>query len=252
MDALGKALDEISPGFRFDKDELWVTHLSIEKQSNIRRWREDYQELMEAYDEVKQNLTAARKEKSASLPLLKEQLKAKKKEVEQSLRRLIVDLKKLKTEADKIRDDELRTENLVSSAKRRRPMDVDDIDFTDKSVDFVDDDDYNYLPWSETATIRPAEPPKPSQPAKRSKTEEFVVPTPHVSRPKEPAVDEMLENIPKVDAEILEDLRALIKRYDCRDRVLDAIESTREKDYISKKVSCLMEEVSQHKKIPEH
>lgn len=246
METLAKALDEISPGFRFDKDELWVTHLAIEKQSQIRRWREDYQELMELYDEEKQNVTAARKEKSASLPLLKEQLKEKKKEVEQMLRKLVIDLKKLKTEADKIRDDELRTDNLVNDAKRRRSIDLDEIDFTDKNVDFVPDDDYDYLPWSETISKRPAEPPKPAN--KRPRADEFTVPTPKVPLPKGPAVDELLENVPTADAEILKDLKALIKKYDCRDRVLDAIESTREKDHVSKKVGCLMEEVSQHKR----
>lgn len=250
MELLFKSLDDISPGFRSDQEERWTTFLTSDKQIKVRRKREAFLELMEFYDDIKIRYTMARKDKSPSLPSIKKELDEAKKEVIKLTKTLIVELKELKFEAGQIRDQKIRGDQFLasSSVKKRRleDADINDIDFTDANIELVADEDDEYLPWDQTTKRPPVESPK-QPPIRRPRADDFTVPTPQAQLVNRRNDDDILDDVHEEDAEILKNLKTQIKKYDCRDRVLEAIESTRVRYDISQKIACLMEDVSNNR-----
>lgn len=250
MDSLFKSLDDISPGFRADQEERWTTFLTLDKQNKVRRKREAFLELMESYDNAKYRYTMARKVKPPTLPSIKKEMEEARQEVIKLTKRLIVELRELKNEADRIRDITIRGDQLLSSSVKKRRIgdaDINDIDFTDANTDLIAEEDDEYLPWNETSSNRPpVESPK-QPPTRRPRADDFTVPTPQTQPVNKPNDDDLLNGVHEEDAEILKVLKTQIKKYNCRDRVLEAIESTRVRHDISQKIALLMEDVSNNR-----
>lgn len=248
MDQLFKTLDDICPGFRLDKDEAWISFLAKDKQARVRRHREVFLELVEAFESARGRFKAASRNKVAALPLIKKDQDDAKAEVLRYGKRLVIELRELKSEADRIRDRKIRGDDLLlsSSAKKRR-IESANFDSTSADTDLVDDDDDDeYMPCIATKAP-PVESPSKQSAGRRPRADDFTVPTPQTQPVSKRNDDDILEGVHEEDAEILKELKTQIKKYGCRDRVLEAIESTRVRHDISQKIACLMEDVSNNR-----
>lgn len=227
-------LKKISPGFCSDRDEEWLIYLPSEKQTYLKTKRMEY---IRMTDDLSTIITEwKRKKVDNKHKLTKEQkrqvdldYKRKQKSLEQKLNSLINDIlpkiKTLKAEAleTKRKDIEQDSESL---RKRRRTCQDDAVDIED--VEFVEDDYLpSYMPSNRESCSRST-----SKTVRDNTPMDFtnLKTSPSKSANSIKQADLYLKDVKPKDAKILTELRPLIEKYNCRDRVVKVIDAIRTRD----------------------
>lgn len=234
-----EALYTLVPGFKHDKDEDWLPYLSTEKQLFMRTERRQFIKLS---DDLETFITSFerkyRKKKNSDDPAIIEKIKRheeKKAEYSKELKKyakvLLKRIPDFKKEALETRKRAYEQES-ESFRKKSRTEDVIDIDDEDMMVD-------DYLPDFLLEGNKSKELPKETHrtPVRPTQVRE---PSPQVQE-----VDSLVDGVDPKDAVILVELRALINKYNCRDRVIKAIHAFRAARRRNKSMHALTTVVAQ-------
>jgi len=224
-----EALYSLAPGFALDKDEDWMIYLPPEKQMFMRNQRQKLLLINENLDTFEAAFEKYLRDNKFANPTVlqharKDHNAQRQKFIQkrnQTAERMLIKIRELKKEAIKSRENDQRVES-EAATKRRRMNQVDpDIVDVDIDVELVPDDYLPSIPEDTKAKIKYV--PKINEGATASQA----------SRPRTPSaptVDPLIKGVSPGDAKILIELKSMIMKYECRDRVLKAIQSYRSKD----------------------
>lgn len=228
-----KALYSIAPGFRVDRDEDWMPYLAQDEQLFLKKQRESILAKNEQLDDLK--TVEKTKDVSEQITILTE-------EINGMIKLLLKSIPKLKEKAIKAREDAIQRDFENSPTKRfRLGENNEDIDFTDTNIDFVPDD---FMPRHLTKANKPVDsrplpPPSTTQPSVSQQTK---------NDQNNPPRDRLFENICPEDKAIISLLRPIIEKYDCKDRVMEALTRFRRRDRTLEALESLKSYVNNYKK----
>lgn len=246
-----KALYAVAPGFKSDRSEEWELYLSTEDRVFVKDFREELLVLCEESDTIRSGMKQALaklgdRNKTTVTSEYNAKLKQANTKIDQLVKRNIKKLEMLKQEGIKRKREELR--ELIKPTKRQRCEDA----FVDASVDEIDqiyDSSMlcpnEYLPREDASdedddVIMEEEPVIVHQKSKapEARYEEIILGEPsnaaQIVAEKQLSADELYLAGIEIESykEILLELKILVQRYGCRDRVIDALSSYNKRDKI--------------------
>ena len=206
-------LRKVSPGFREDRDEDWLVYLPKEDVIQVRKWRASFQQQSEKLDDVR-------------LEQDEVQDKILTDELNKFINNLLIHLPRLKEKATKKRDEEIRDD--FSNSSKRPKYDgslTGDLNLVPEYLPF------EFLPSNMTRKeSAPPEPKKAQASQGSSKQREKTPPRESKSKKQqkttEPPRDTYLDGVTDESYKrVLKALRPYVERYQCKGRLIEALDS---------------------------
>ena len=215
-----KALSSVAPGFLRDKDEEWLQYLESADQIQLRNEREKILRQIEVLDDLRDEL----KKKKSLDATTQDKIVNKTNLINSSVKVLLKKIPKLKERALEAREIAIRASHSHGSNKRKRLDNNDDL--LSGSASIVHPRDFDFLPSHLLQTIsRPVTVGKRSTTAQPTAEKAIARTTPKIRPPHQrETLEEFLKGIEPKYVELMKQLRPTIDKFDCKDRVLNALD----------------------------
>lgn len=205
----------LAPGFKHDNDEEWQPYATTTDRSFLSSERRTLLCNLEEIDKLKSSSRGDDKDKKEEI---QDRISKLTNSVNTQIETLIQKIPAIKANAIKAREQAIQADFPTSS----RASDDDEDDYADP---FKND----YLPRIAPPKKRPAQQAQADEIASEQVTAQAPSPSAESSNN---SVDRYLEGVSEKDKQILLSLRTCINRYDCKAKVICALERLRKRDEI--------------------